>query len=560
MAWGIKVATPATNPAVNGSVKLSQIYLVASIVNIAADIDGVRFVGSSFLRLFRRPVRTVEITGPLAFADVALLEPFALEHALGPTPDGEGWGVATWQRRQLIPIAKTYNVLEGTVSLRCIDPRDFYTNWWSTFLTDIGHSLDGQGIPLLHLGGGGLQVSRAQVAFVERPGSPPDGLIMDVPADLPAYDYRGLVVEGGGAVNSMLNSTFSLGAGNAFTYWTPVVGGTGTVTESKTVYQFDVDGLRRSCRVFCGAADSAVAYIQSDAVAVTGPFRVRVRTYNNFGPGKLAAVIRRVSDGFHWDDTAKAFVSALTLNRCGNDFGRYADWHSNLISPGGAASIAVFVGYFAETGTINFEAYVTSVELVDGAPTHVGSDLPTTTTPVTRVATEVTIRNDEIGRVWSPARGSLTLGFTPFWNAKDLAVGTVKIIWSAENGGGAWARIAFIKGEGAGLDRYVFERTLVYASFFVSGATIPTRGVKVKLAVRWTGTDGELGLHLTHQIFVNDVKGVDGAVAAIPAIEPAAYISVGNIGGFGYHMDGTLSHVDLSPLVLADEELARRPA
>jgi hypothetical protein len=399
-------------------------------------------------------------------------------------------------------------------------------------------------------------VDRGQVAYVERAGNPPDGLIMDVAADLPPYDWRGLVVEGPGATNEVLNSTFSQGVGNAFTNWTPAVSGTGVVEQSLTLFQFDVSGLRRSCRLFCGASDSSVAKIAADSIAVTGPFRIRGRAYNNFGAGKLSMVVERLSDNNQYDGAA--WVAPTAPLRLPNTAG-WIEFQSGLIDPGGADDIVVHIGYFGEAGTINYEAYASSVELISGSPTHIGSDLPTVASPVTRVESVVTIRNDEVGRVCSPICGSLSFGFVPYWNAADLSDGggeggEEKVLWHFAFTETDYQTILFKKNVG-----YIFRRNDDQAVFAVSGATIPARGVKVKIAVRWVAEDGELGLpSFTFQIFVNDVKGTDQVLAAVPAINPTSTIYVGSDGDTW--ADGTLRHADFCPLVLLDEELQRRPS
>jgi hypothetical protein len=109
-------------------------------------------------------------------------------------------------------------------------------------------------------------------------------------------------------------------------------------------------------------------------------------------------------------------------------------------------------------------------------------------------------------------------------------------------------------------DVWVFRRDGEEATKVASGDDIPVRGVKVKLAVRWVATDGELELQAyTHQIFVNGVKGTDVVVSGVPAINPTATIYVGSNGDDSWG-DARIRELDFSPLVLLDEELARRPS
>jgi hypothetical protein len=559
MTWGVRFQAPATDPVVNGSCELDQIYLEIDYVAIAVNIDGVRAAGSALLRLFRREPDLVEITLPALAGDLQQMETFGLEHDKGPAPGGIGWGPETWRRALPIVLEKTYDLVGGTVRLLCLNPRHYLTRWWSTFLTDMGHSLDGQGIPLLHSGGGGIQTSRAQVAYVERPGNPPDGVVMAAGEGFPKYDRRGLLVEAGGATNLVLHSTFSGGSGNTFTNWTKGESGTGTVTETNVHIGFDEDGLRRAALLQVGATDASIASIVTDAISVSGPFRVRVRTKNLFGAGKVAVVIRRASDGKDWNDTTAdggpGWHTPTFVNRVGSNDAAHRDWHSLLIDPGGATTITINVGYHGEAGTAGFIAACTSVELYEGV-THIGSDLPTTTTAVTRVEDVVTINNPaEPARMWTPGAGSFVLAVTPLWNSADLAAGQEKVFWHCvDRNEGVFETILYKKGTG-----YIFRRDGSDAIKAVSGAALPTRGAKVKLSVRWVSTGGELGLtEYTHEIAADDVWGTPAVLANPIEIEPTATVYVGS--GDGSWADAFLAHADVSPLVLLDEELERRPS
>ena len=555
MTWGVRFQAPATDPVVNGSCELDQIYLEIDYVAIAVNIDGVRAAGSALLRLFRREPDLVEITLPALAGDLQLMETFGLEHDKGPAPGGIGWGPETWRRALPIVLEKTYDLVGGTVRLLCLNPRHYLTRWWSTFLTDMGHSLDGQGIPLLHSGGGGIQTTRAQVAYVERPGNPADGVIMAAGEGFPKYDRRGLLVEAGGATNLVLHSTFSGGSGNTFTNWTKGESGSGTVTQSLTLYQFDVDGLRRSIHLQVGGTDASVSTVGSDAVSVTGTFRSRVRGFNAFGAAKFGVAFQRASDSLYWNGSTWVAFGASTIFRFPN-VGGWFDWHSDPIDPGGADSITIFSGYFGEAGTQNFQGYVASVELYQGV-THIGSDLPTTTTPVTRVEDVVTINNPaEPARMWTPGAGSFILAVTPAWNHADLADSQEKVFWHCiDQAEGTFETILYKKGTG-----YIFRRDGTDAIKAVSGAALPARGVKVKLCVRWVSTGGELGLpEYTHEIAADDVWGTPAVLANPIEIDPTATVYVGSNGDDSWS-DAFLAHADVSPFVLLDKELERRPS
>jgi hypothetical protein len=571
MAFGIKVAVDDVAPVTSANVKLSQLYLEVEVVTIAANIDGVRTVGSLPLRLFRRGVRRVKVTGPALLQDVDKLETLFIEHELGPTPDGLGWGPKPWQRGPAIVLGKSTDLLSGKVTLDCIDPRpDYYCSWWSPFLTDIGHSLDGQGIALVHCGGGGLGVGRNQVAYIERPGKPPDGLLMDVAADFPKYDWRGLVVEYGGT-NVCLNSSFSQGAGNAFTSWSSSTSGTGFVVETSNPIAFDVAGLRRAVLLGVGGTDASIAQIEQSFAGSTGG-RLAIRSYNMFGPAILGAVIQRSSDGWFWDDVGNAWSAGMVINRFPNVAG-FSRWTSRLISTA-ATTVTVHIGYFGEASTINFQAAICQVDFISGTPTHVGTDLVVTGTPITRIPDLVAIRNEEATRVWDPERGALTFGFTPLWSNRDLGGGEVKVLYYLKHtAAGDFEQIAYKRGESASQGQYYFSRVVsgvAYHALYPSApsgwptaaAAVPEAGVKNKITVRWTGPERELDLPArTHQIAINDdfASGLSGAVPSTPSIDPDATSYLGS-NGVDSWADGYFSHFDLGNLPLYDEWLSRRPS
>lgn len=554
MTWGVRFEAPATDPVVNGAVELDGVYLEIDYVSIAENIDGVRANGTALLRLFRREPDLVEITLPAFAGDLQLLETFGLEHEKGPAPGGIGWGPETWRRALPIVLEKTYDLLAGTVRVLCLNPRQYLTRWWSTFLTDLGHSLDGQGIPLLHSGGGGITVSRAQVAYVERSGAPPDGLIQAAGEDRPKYSKDGLVVESAGYTNTVLNSTLSQGSGDTFDDWTPGTSSTGTVTQSLVGWQFDEDGLRRCALVQPGASAGEAYLLQT--VSVAGPFRVRFRTKNSVGAGKLKAIIRRVSDGFDWNEDDEEFQSPTVRFEIGNDAGGFRDYHTKNIDPGGADDIQIIWGYFGESGSEGFAAFLGCAERYEGAK-FIGTDLPTTTTSIARVEDVVTIKNNVGQRAWETEAGSFTLYVTPFWNGDDLDECEEKVFWCVRKGDGIVDEILFRR---QGNECFGAENAIIFrrGDEEARKAFNPLAGERFKISARWVNEAGELGLQTRgFQVAVNDVWGDVATIGEAQELDPTSTIYVGSNGDDSW-ADSALAHADVSPLVVLDEELQRR--
>lgn len=584
MAFGIRFQCPDVDPVNNPAVRLARLRMVLEAVSSPADSSAVRTVGSTALRLFSRELLTGKITGPAVAADVGIGELFFLEHPRGRKPGGPGWGRKVWQRRPLFAISKSIDWLTGQTTITWEDPRRRMTRLWIPGLTTVGFSLDGKGLPLLHSGGGGPVCARASVKYVNRPGNPPDEVMMGATADILGVGAEGMCVEAPGDTNLVLNSTFSQGTGDAFDAWTGAASGTGTVTAETGRTGIDETGLRRSARVDVGITDASQAYIGADPVAVTSVFRVGIRTYNDYGSGKLSVIIRRGSDGSDWNDDTGTWDTAPVMNRIGNDAGGYAQWLSKNIDPEAGENISIFIGYFGEAGTvfagIGFKAVVWSVDLCEFVD-HIGTPLVTTTDPVTRVADVVRIPNNGVTAWWSFERGfSWTLGFMPMWNAADLITGegggALRIIKHVDHGDGGYSQIGYQKFPADAGNRFfftVFSGGSAYtAQYVVAGNALlePLRGRVVKLSGYYIGPDGERDLPPGQiGIAVNDdYDGGDvDTIVGVPTMDP---VSTGYLGHAysGVHESGDplawanawIRQLDVSPFVLEPEEQQRKPS
>lgn len=564
MAFGIRFQAPATGIA-TASVKLGRLRMVLQATSIAANTEAVRTLGSMHLRLFGRGLARTSFAGPPRLADVGLLETFMLDHPRGRKPVTPGWGRSKWERRPLEVLSRRVDFLTGQTSVDVLDKRRRYTRLWIPGVTTLGFSLDGQGQPLLHSGGGGPSCVRNQVKYVERPGNPTDNVLQGVTEDLVAYDRRGIASEAGGDTNLVLNSTFSQGTGNTFDDWTKTETGTGLVFEGNVRIGVDETGLRRAATLGVGATPGSVATLDQ-AMSVTGDYRLAIRSYNSSGTGKLAVVIQRASDSKYWNDAGNSHSVGIVYNRIGNDSGGFREWLSKKITSG-ADTITVTIGYFGEGSDADFGAALWSVDLVVGTD-HVGTPIVTTTTPVTRESDVITIRNEEGVRWWGHERGfSGTVVFVPLWDYSALGTGEVRVILHVDYGNGNYAQILFQRGVEAIQDRFlfsIFSASVAYAAEYVVEGNVdlePMRDRAVKLSWRYIGADGELD-HEPFEISlaVNDdwAGGTPDVLPAAPTMDPASTGYLGSTGSDGW-CNGFVRQLDVSPLVLRDEELERRP-
>jgi hypothetical protein len=590
LAFGLRFVAPASSPVNNPSIKLGRLRMVVDATSTPGDTAQVRTVGSTLLRQFGRPLEVLKLTLPAICADIGIGESFFTEHVRGRRSDGPGWGRKPLERGWHRLAEKSIDPITGDVSIVGHGQRRPAARLWVPGLTTVGHSLDGQGLPVLHSGGGGPTCVRAGPKWVDRAIYPVDNVMQGVTDNLLAHDYRGMAVEAGGDTNIVLNSTFSQGSGNTFTDWTASVSGTGTVTEDTARIGVDEVGLRRAAFVQVGITDASIAII-GQGVTVAGDFRIGIRTYNDYGAGKLGAVFQRASDSFFRkasDGSWGASFGPDQISRIGNDVtGGYSEWVQS-IAPGGADTVTVKIGYFGEAGSvldgIGYRAYVWSVDVVEGTD-HIGTPIITTSAPIARISDFCPIPNDDAVRWWSFERGfSWTLGFIPLWDAADLANGQTRTLLYIPHGNsttigptttsGGYSQICYRKGDGFVFEVYAWGVTTsaIYPVDTIPGS-IPVRGRKVKLSGYYVGPDGELGRSVGEiGIAVNDdYVGPSPTVRAVrPVIEMRPILNPTSTGYLGHVTDpflvasdwanGFIRQVDVSPVVLDLAEQQRKPS
>lgn len=84
----------------------------------------------------------------------------------------------------------------------------------------------------------------------------------------------------------------------------------------------------------------------------------------------------------------------------------------------------------------------------------------------------------------------------------------------------------------------------------------------MRLAARWTSSEGELGLSsFTHQVVHINTSNTVSTASAVSSASPTEVntvnIEIGSKSGAD-ELDGYISYIDSSPFVLTDEEIARR--
>lgn len=552
---------------------LSQFYVEVEAVTISASVERLRVGQSAYLRQFRVPVRISNAEVEPEFADLEPGDSFLIDHDLGPAVQaaapgpggslGVGWGKKTWQRGDHILLVQTIRPETLGVGLEGFYARGFRYRLYAAPRTDLGYTDEGNGIPWGDCGGG-RTLTRNQLAYVRKQLL--DTLHAEVAIHKEKWSPDGLLVEGGGDTNRLLNSSFSQGSGSSFTNWTPAAGGSGTIAEDLANYLFDAAGLRRACSLSQGASGFENV---AQTTGSTSDAYVRARIIGNMlaaassGFGQVFYRIQRSSDSRYWNDFTAAWEVTTTSNVVANAVVGPFEWLSKLIPTSGSNTYTVTVGFLL-TGTGGV-AVIQQVELRTGTQAQMAamrSPLVTTSAAVTRTADDLVLQNNATTRIWSPDRGTALFSLLSNVDHADLADGESKFVCTTSRGGGASsAETVSYKRTDAANGAWEFARnngsSTVTASLAVSGSSLLTRGSIYAVGVRWTGTDLELDLA------ANTISVVVGALRADAGNNSQTYNTNENVllgknyaatafGDFAYRF------LEILDFCLTDEEIRAR--
>lgn len=410
---------------------------VTAAIPYAFVTDSVRTSVSMQLRLQRRPWRWVEITLPLAFSDVEPGSTLWFDHKLMP-----GYAVTTdnglWRLIPLLVVEVNDPISPAEVRLKCLDLREVYCTLWSPLKTDIGMTADLNGIAMLDQGGG-WQTERDQLGYGPRPGG--DFVMQEVLANTPIVDADGLLIEGGGDTNHLLNSTFSEGSGDTFTSWTKTTSGA-AIGVGWTLYTLiDANGFRRAVQLATYATGEA-AYL-SQSVASMGGKRLFLKVYykNGGAVDDLVYRIQRSDTSEWWQDSDQSWQGSPISNPITPNSGVLASLlaTSKMIDlTADTTNLTVDVGHISAAFNGGQITQLQGVELIE-SPYNADfakyrSPLPTKAAAVTRVPNQTWFVNDSAVRVLTRTRGFLKCTFRPSWSNEDLVAGgsISKYLWAVD--------------------------------------------------------------------------------------------------------------------------------
>jgi hypothetical protein len=523
-------------------------------------VDPIRQGISHQLRLFRRALRTFKLDVPLTFGAVEPGDWVWSNNPLLPWSPG----LLSWQQVPLYVLNVEDRLSSQNRAITFLDLRDQFASFWSP-LQVTGIDDQNSGLAVWHLGGS-WSTTRNQIVYGQRPG---DGLYQEVATDEPLLTKDGLLIQGGGDINYLLNSTFSLGATNVFTSWTQTKSGSATITSDTTDYLIDVAGLQRAVKTTTTAA-AENCYISQTVTAFAANTKLYVRAWyrNESGADAYFIRIQRSVDSWYWNDSTPAWQAAVydiqpalsaTILR----------FTSKQIDVGaGITNISVTMGHYATVATGANVGHIYAIELQLGTiASWCRRDLlPTTTVAVTRVTDVTAADNSADFRVWNPSRGYFSVEVSPQWNHQDLADGEDKVVLSGAHDGAVG---------GAGMHQVLYYHRIdsmtgywefqgaQWATYYTGSPTTPAAGVWYKLAGRWT-SEAEDEQGLTGQAYSLWVGGTKGGTESTGNTEPgtpttAAVVYLGNdptVSG-EQEWDGHLKNLTIDSRCPTDAEMAR---
>jgi hypothetical protein len=607
---------PHANGGSTAQLDAAQFWVELTTTPSETFVTPIRLSASAILRLLGRPLRIVDFTAPVEFSDLRPGDTVYVTHPFYPTDDGLGVGVKDWERRGLKVLAVQDPIDPPEIRIRALDTFDRACTFWSTWRTDIGaDTVNGSGIPRFDQGGG-YTVARTTADWIERPT---DRLLVSISANRARITPWGLLVQGGsysgssadtGELDSyQLDNTFARGTGGhdttvttgsttAFTNWVATVAGGGSCKVWKDAnFRFDdATTYARHVKLATGAnynTDNAYLYQALSSFPTNISIRARYLfslADPNLDPKQTSYILRRTLGGTANDWTTSGWSASLAWRKFLNgetstggagkaSFFKsgnfYEYWTDEIPYGSGATPILTNTALLHQEN--NATLYLHQALLYhSGTATGQGKRVirrevdVTQGSVVTNAADVVDLNNDESYRIALTDRGTVSFVFVPRWDHEDLEDGGRKYLLCIQNDSSNNDRdLVYYYRDSSTAARLIFERVYGGASAGYAAITMSPRAsylTPIKVAIRWVGASGELGLAAkTLDVFVNGTKGT-AAVASQYCRQKTtgAYIAIGRqaLGAPGssdniYEFaDGYFSDMEFRADCLGDTQVA----
>jgi len=490
------------NAAVNGQVTYA-LSVELNYQSIPADSITPREPMTHRLRRLCHPLEVARIQVPMKFLDVELLSGMQVAHRLGPAASsiGPGWKYKPVPaRRPMRLVKREIDLNKMTLTLTLQDRRQVDCLQWETFLTKRSSATEQQGLPRI-AGGAGRYFKRATVVNVEDPS---DKTIRQIAIDTEAVANGGWLIED--IVFNLV--TRSCWADGSFIGWTTVTGGGQAYVMDSTDTIWDKTLTANSAKMTAGAAAHAsMSHITADDSANASSANINTEggclsvTYKNDNGNRLRWQLQRSDTTNWWRDSDQTWqVSAQ------DNFFPTASvpTRSRSAKITGIPNVGTTLTIFLLSEVFNQQIHIYDVQLEDKG--FSSARIITQGSGAFRDSGGLFFDNSSVDgrqRLFNPARGTLGIAFTPSFNNADprqgvsRTMGLFSVNFDIWYGGGTPPRNGFEFYWDVDSSSYVLKvwsgGSLVgTCSVLVAGGVVANQEYDVVL--RWTGTDGELGL------------------------------------------------------------------
>lgn len=539
--------------------QMSTLFIEVDYVPAPEQIGPARVIGSQLLRLFRKPVCTLQFSLPARYADVQVGDDLDITHAAIPHPtSGYGAGDKTWERRIVRVLSSEFDMDSGQVNIKAMDLRYglYLTNVWDTCETDEAPGGIDDGVARLDLGAG-RTFTRASSAWVPDPSDGRVVALADNNAKL-LYSF-GTALENA-TTNLILNSDFHSGVASSWTRTGTGSGGS-AITDDTATNLFDTSVSAQSALITTGNPNTVDTYL---AQTVTASAQVNYVISFDYKLGTATEVCWRLqnSAGNYLDWSTGAWGVTATWNpviggtaptftdaALPNGFTRVG---YKLATPKSITGLTLHVGLRSTDGnsaTVN----IGHVQIEGGSATwdSMTSRIVTSGSTYTR-AVDYLYYGDSVSKKTYPwEKGTVSLYFAPMWTGTPA---TTKNIWRFQNdSGGNNADLLFIDSSG----NLVLRRRVNAVNYSITYAGTWTYRTWYHVAYRMIGPETELDdTAYTLELFLNGVSvGTVAGTYFNELVTPSAGLYLGGSSA-GASGDAYFKNLLVVPWALTDEEIA----
>ena len=512
--------------------------------------EQVRDALSRRLWLLRRPTGLFEVTVPLWMLDADILDRIAVEARVGPAPAAAGWGGKKWQRRAFsIQRISDVNPATNTVKLQLLDRRPLDVLFWDASRTDKRNSSARQDGVARVSKGNGWTFSRLSKAWVANPADPTS--IVECAQTERAINQTGEYFEEA-RTNEITRSSFASGTTGL------TLAGTGTngsaIAVETTEILFGTETTPNSLRFTAGNPHAAELRATFPATAswATTSCRVSIDHRTESAQGFYWR-LQRSGDSYWWNDTTPGWQAgtvdnATAASTARNPANRTISKAITMDATSRTLTLSVFL---QSGGTASRISYLYHVQIEKGDyPT---SRIVTDGSAGTRVATDLTHAVTTAAKIIDPELGTFFCEVTPDWSSADVGA-TGFSLWRWSDSSVDNLTVYYSSGV------WTFSRKVGSVFYTATLTQAVTRGVTYKVAARWTGGEGELGLAAySLTVFVDGVAGSTTSSGAAGAFTSGKLLYRGANSAAATYFGGAIRSVMIFPYALTDEEIARLP-